>query len=66
MEADLPRLEWVCSDVTVLASEITGLASLRLGRITRGHLATNVWILVSKSGGTIAIRWDWLIVDVVH
>lgn len=44
---NLPRGEWIRGDVAVLASKIADLAGLRLSRVARGDLATDVWILVS-------------------
>ena len=63
---NLRGLEWASGDVAVLACQVTNLASLRLRIVARWDLAADERVKMAKSGSTIAIRWDRLVVDVIH
>jgi hypothetical protein len=56
--------ERALGNVSVLAAQITSLASLRLARIAEGSLAAEVRVQVSAGSGAVAISRDWLGVDV--
>lgn len=56
----------LCSDVAMLAAQITGLACLRLAGVADRNLATLVGVEVSASASAVAIRRDRLLVNVVH
>lgn len=50
----------------MLASEITNLAGLWLGVITRWDLAADEWVEMSSGTSAITIGWYWQVVNVVH
>ena len=50
----------------MLASKITSLAILRVGRVTGVVLADVLRVEMTHSGGAVAISWDRLVVDVVY
>jgi hypothetical protein len=54
------------SNVSVLAAQVSCLAGLGLRSIADGLFTTLVWVKVSASTGAVAIRRNWLFVDVVH
>ena len=66
MTKNLRSLEWTGGDVAVLASKVANLACLRMACITRRDLAAKEGIKMGERGDTIAVRRDWLIVNVIH
>ena len=53
-------------DIAVFTAQIASLAGSWVCRIARWHLAANIGIQVRQSCSAVAIRRDWLIVDMVH
>lgn len=43
----------------MLAGEISNLAGLRLGVVTRRDLAADVRIKMTQSGSAITVGWNW-------
>lgn len=54
-----------CGNVSVLASQVTGLACLGCSYLAWVVLAAVGGVEVTKGGGAVAIGWDWEVVDVV-
>lgn len=63
---DLRSVEYVDSDVAVLACQITNLAGFWLSGIARWDFATNEGVEMAKRGSAVAISRNWLVMDVVH
>ena len=66
VQGHLLGYEWACGDVAVLAGEISNLACLWMGVVTRRDLATNVRIKMSCGGGAVAVSRDRLVVYMVY
>ena len=59
MQEHLLGCKWAHGDVAVLAGEISNLAGLWLGVITRRDLAADIRIKMSRSSRAIAIGGHW-------
>lgn len=57
--------EWAYGDVAMLAGEISNLACLWVGTVTRRDLATYIRIKMCRCSGTIPVGWNRLIVNMV-
>ena len=66
VQEHLLSCKWAHGDVTVLAGEISDLAGLWLGVVTRRDLATNVRIKMGLCSGAVTVGRDWLVMDMVH
>jgi hypothetical protein len=60
------QLEGIRSDLSILAAEVTDLASLGETGVTWRILATDKGVEMTKCAGAVAIGWDGIDVDVVE
>jgi len=62
----LRRRKGIRAEVPIFSRQVTGLASLLVCWIARGDFTTLVWILMGACCGTVAVLWDWFLMDVIH